>query len=429
MIDDGRLDICLIDEMPTVEFLALLKRVSDGEHVDDTRVSYFQGGPRTARSRGAVGHRTNYWIPPTSTWRTVRAGAWQAFRVCLLMALTAAPMSSDALKPDFSSSVVAHAPEMPREGDLITYTLVASNTGSDSADATWIVFDWPDSGYFVGVRGLDRPEVDHEGRRIEGYIPMPAGSQRRVELDILTPRDSAGLTFSLRVRVSDLSSGTDHYDSHSVAIDSRIATGLTFGGLRVTPAGVAVLTWFAAVPVVWLLVSLLTARKQTNRSRRWRTSPAALTFMLMLPLAFWAIFAVMAWRDYQSVTSWRQAECTVMGRRVVAESVSSTGTGRTRSTNNTVYSPELALRYTAEGHTMISTGYDTGSSLRIGGRARRERETLAWPVGTAIPCWYDPADVRDVVVHNGFGGAYLFALFPLPLFWFGCATLARGRRE
>ena len=41
-IDDGRLDVCLIEAMPTVEFLALLKRVSDGEHVDDKRVIYFQ---------------------------------------------------------------------------------------------------------------------------------------------------------------------------------------------------------------------------------------------------------------------------------------------------------------------------------------------------------------------------------------------------
>jgi hypothetical protein len=176
-------------------------------------------------------------------------------------------------------------------------------------------------------------------------------------------------------------------------------------------------------------VSLLTSRGQPNRARRWRSSPAALTFMFMLPLAFWAIFAVMAWRDYRSLTAWPQAECTVMGRRIVAESVSSTGSGRTRSSNNTVYSPELALRYTAGGDTVISTGYDTGSSLRIGGRARREQETQAWTVGTVIPCWYDPADVKDVVVHNGFGGAYLFALFPLPLFWFACVSLGRGHRE
>ena len=41
-IDDGRLDVCLIEAMPTVDFLGLLKRVSDGEHVDDHRVTYFQ---------------------------------------------------------------------------------------------------------------------------------------------------------------------------------------------------------------------------------------------------------------------------------------------------------------------------------------------------------------------------------------------------
>jgi len=41
-IDDGRLDVCLIEAMPTVDFLALLKRVSGGEHVDDRRVIYFQ---------------------------------------------------------------------------------------------------------------------------------------------------------------------------------------------------------------------------------------------------------------------------------------------------------------------------------------------------------------------------------------------------
>lgn len=41
-IDDGRLDVCLIEAMPTVDFLALLQRVSGGEHVDDERVIYFQ---------------------------------------------------------------------------------------------------------------------------------------------------------------------------------------------------------------------------------------------------------------------------------------------------------------------------------------------------------------------------------------------------
>lgn len=41
-IDDGQLDVCLIEAMPTVDFLALLQRVSGGEHVEDKRVTYFQ---------------------------------------------------------------------------------------------------------------------------------------------------------------------------------------------------------------------------------------------------------------------------------------------------------------------------------------------------------------------------------------------------
>ena len=42
VVDDGLLDCCLIDAMPTVDFLALLRQVSNGEHLDDPRVSYVQ---------------------------------------------------------------------------------------------------------------------------------------------------------------------------------------------------------------------------------------------------------------------------------------------------------------------------------------------------------------------------------------------------
>jgi hypothetical protein len=74
---------------------------------------------------------------------------------------------------------------------------------------------------------------------------------------------------------------------------------------------------------------------------------------------------------------------------------------------------------------VYSTGYDTGSRLRIGARARREEELRSLTVGTTLPCWHDRTDVRDVVVHRGFGGAYLFAVIPLPLFLLGIATLKR----
>lgn len=40
--DDGWLDVCLIEAMPTLDFVALLRRVADGEHVQDERVAYLR---------------------------------------------------------------------------------------------------------------------------------------------------------------------------------------------------------------------------------------------------------------------------------------------------------------------------------------------------------------------------------------------------
>jgi hypothetical protein len=344
-----------------------------------------------------------------------------------MTAATIAPIAAKTrdVAPDFSSSVVTVSPEAPVEGDLVTFTLVARNSGADPSESTWIVLDWPTSVYFLAVRGLDAPLIDHEQRRIEAYAPLPPGAERRIELDLLTTRDSAGATMRLGVRVSNLNRGVDHYDSKGVPIDSRIVlSNVSFGGLRMTPAGVAVLAWLIAVPVMWLIVSALTSRRRG--ARRWRENPTAVTLMLMLPAGFWAFFAAMAWRDYQSITSWRKTECTVMGRRLSEDTItttSSTASGRSRTTTSTVYSPELALRYMADGEQVYSSGYDTGSSLRIGGRARRDEELRTWTIGTAIPCWYNPADVRDVVVHNAPGGAYLFALIPLPVFLLGIIAL------
>jgi len=42
VIDDGLLDVCLIEAMPALEFISLLTRVSGGEHLTDERVSYFR---------------------------------------------------------------------------------------------------------------------------------------------------------------------------------------------------------------------------------------------------------------------------------------------------------------------------------------------------------------------------------------------------
>ncbi len=42
VIDDGLLDVCLIEAMSALEFVALVRKVADGEHVKDPRVHYHQ---------------------------------------------------------------------------------------------------------------------------------------------------------------------------------------------------------------------------------------------------------------------------------------------------------------------------------------------------------------------------------------------------
>jgi diacylglycerol kinase (ATP) len=47
IIDDGFLDVCLIEAMTAMEFVALGRKVADGGHVDDPRVHYLQGASVT----------------------------------------------------------------------------------------------------------------------------------------------------------------------------------------------------------------------------------------------------------------------------------------------------------------------------------------------------------------------------------------------
>lgn len=42
VIDDGLFDCCLVESMPTLDFIGLLTRVSGGDHLEDERVSYFR---------------------------------------------------------------------------------------------------------------------------------------------------------------------------------------------------------------------------------------------------------------------------------------------------------------------------------------------------------------------------------------------------
>jgi hypothetical protein len=194
------------------------------------------------------------------------------------------------------------------------------------------------------------------------------------------------------------------------------------------PAGIVVVLWLIAGALLFLIVM---ARSQRTRAGSpsgqepsaigSRIGPVGGVAAVMIALGFWTIFGVMAWRDYQSVTLWPQTSCTILGGRLSAQSTTRRATRPQEDTTN--YVPVLGLRYEVNGREMFSSGYDTGSGLGIGGQGGRTKELAEWTVGSTVPCWYNPNDPLDVVVLNGFGGAYLFALLPLPVFLLGASGL------
>ena len=352
-----------------------------------------------------------------------------AFAVLLLATASVAVVRPASAAPDFSKTTIAIEPASPREADLVTFVVTLRNAGTDDAGAVYVTLDWPLMGFLVDGTGLDGAEIDHEARRITlSQVPLPAGGERRIALRVLAPRDSGGDTLSVALRMSHFDSQTDHYDRAMVTIDTRLAdAGVPIGGVRVTRAGIVVLIVLAGGVLLWLGLRLAAApRPPAVRAGGLgallasRVGPGSAAAAITVAIGFWVLFASMAWRDYQSL-SWPETTCTILGGRLSAQSTtrSSTSPATGAQRDDTSYVPVLGLRYLVDGRETYSSGYDTGSRLGVGGRGGRTAELAQWTIGGTTPCWYAPADPLDVVVQRGFGGAYLFALFPVPVFWLG----------
>jgi diacylglycerol kinase (ATP) len=90
VLDDGLLDVCLIESMPTVEFIALLRRVSSGDHMDDARVHYFRAS--------SVGMTFDRVIKVNIDGQVLEASACE-YRVLHRAARLLGPFRSDAAVP------------------------------------------------------------------------------------------------------------------------------------------------------------------------------------------------------------------------------------------------------------------------------------------------------------------------------------------
>lgn len=344
----------------------------------------------------------------------------------LILALAPALIQSPAQAAlDFSGTTITCSPGSPREGSVATFTVALKNSGASLGDPVQVRIEWPLMGYLIDFAGLPegQVEIDHEARTLSAPVLLPAGGESLVRLRVLVPRDAGGDILGVSARLAHYPSQREHWAHGSATVETHIPhDGWRVGGLRVSPAGLAVVGWIIAYVLLWRLLP-------RPASDPGMLGPRAAVSAIMIPAGFWMIFAAMAWRDCQVLKVWPETTATILGRRGIVQptdggpeqrSVSGSG-GSRRSTVR----PEYGLRYTVEGVERFSAGYDTGSSLHIGGRTQSGEELRDWVVGARIRCWYDPENPADVVISRGFGGAYLLGIITLPVFWFGVSLLRR----
>lgn len=342
-----------------------------------------------------------------------RGGRWLATASLLVIAAAA---HLDA-KPDFTQSTVTPNPATALEGDLVIFTVAIANSGDQDSPNTQVDLSLPLEGMFAGLSGFDGATVDVADKSIHGVLDLPAGGRRQFQFRVIVPRDAGGRILSPDLRIRNLFLGAEFYGGAEVVVDTRPRTdGVVVGPTRITPAGLAVLAVLALGPLLSVLF-------------RKRAGSAAPIIALVIAIGFFAIFAAMALRDWQSLGEWHETACTIIDSRLrtdTATSADRSWNGRTRG-ETTTFEPLLALEYATDGRAMVSTGFDTGSRASIGGLGGALAEFSRWPIGSTQPCWFDPAHPEDVVVIRGFGGAYIFALFPVPLLVYGVWAIASGR--
>lgn len=322
-------------------------------------------------------------------------------------------------QPDFAQSTLTHEPARVSEGDVVTFTAAVRNGGTEGAPYAEVDIGLPLEAMFVDAEGLEAAEVDAVAKQLFVTADLAAGAERRISFRMVVPRDAGGHTLAAMLRVRYPYRSVEFVTNDSVDVETRIAEGwLTIGGVQLGSAELTLLAIVALYPALWF------ALPRRSRSH-------GIVFPIVLAVAFWTMFAALAWRDWSTLSSWREASCTVHDTRMrEATASSSIAPGRSppRSPNRQL-KPLLALGYTAGDAAVISTGYETGSRVMIGrGRALVE-EYAGWSIGSTVPCWFDPRNPRDVVVIRGFGGAYFFALIPVPVFALGVLGLRRRRRS
>jgi len=323
-----------------------------------------------------------------------------------------------AAEPDFSTSKTEYEPAPAIAGDVIQYTVTISNGGGDSTYSR-VVTSLP-RGYFIGTSGdCAKSPLDWEERRLVWHEgAFAAGSTKRCRIDLLSRRESAGTMAPLLTEITTPPASYFRSEAGPELATPADPAAVRIGGVSISQAGLVSITVLLAA----VLSAVVLTRWAKRRNARLRPVLGA-WFMVVVALGFLLFFLDLARDDIRSYRVYRETTCLVFDSAIRAFP----GTGK--SSNASTYEPVVAVRYEASGVETYAAAYPPSSAVSRGRVGPSQRTLERFAVGSVHPCWYDPDDVRTVLVERGPGAAYFFALLPLMALAYGAQALLTAMRR
>jgi len=349
-------------------------------------------------------------------------------RLIFAFAVVAACSGAAVAQPNFTTSRGEVEPAAPYAGDVIRHVFTITNTGG-SVGPVFISTSLR-RGFLIGTEGDCASAKVGNGGDFEWHSGgFETGVTRRCTVTMLTRRNAAGTFANAVTEVRVIPSGYHRVEAAAELRGERDPHAVRVGPVMMTRAGMVV-TAMLALMLVGALVIVVRARLQVA-APLGASAPSQPTGILvgawaatLIAVGFLLFFGALAHEDWRAYSDYRETRCTVFGSEVDSFQ------GRSRSGDQgPSYKPVFAVRYPVDGVETFSTGYTTASAFNFNTRASTGSVFDRFATGTTHPCWYDPQDTRTVVLARGPGGAYIFALLPIPVLLIGMSVLRGSRRR
>jgi hypothetical protein len=305
-------------------------------------------------------------------------------------------------EPGSAFPLVASLEGLPQKvlvGEPFALELRVENRGPAPASSR-ITFRIPTAFLLAG-----RPDCDWtfeaEGRRWEKSGLLAPGETTACRMEFLAP-DSLGAAFlavEMQVFPADLSDQLYRRADFEVPLADKPVPGKVLfrvGGIGFRWLELGILLFFALFFGFFLL----------GRSRGLLYSAAAVALLCLFFLVF---FGFMAREDWRIAQEFRQASCEVLDTEVVVN-LNKSDSKPKKSYES--YDARLVVGYELNGQRRVALAGRPDSHLDLS--AKKVAVLMeGYESGQPVPCWVDPQDPSKVLVDEGPGGAYLFALIPL----------------